>query len=242
MGAGGRRRGGGLTLRDVEAANARPRVARLLVPASALATAALLALVLYSTEQVLAGAEGAWIELGAGAVAGLCLLLAGSLAIAGLRRYRDGLTRRAILWSIGTLAALTAGAVALIVIVLAAQVRSALSGADVHATAPLLQGLPRPPTAKLVDERAGPAGTESISDDLEVPDLNTVPAFYRNALPKAGWIEDSAPTVTDLLRFHRGEFEVTVLVSLSGGAVPHGPGDYAVTVDRGTTTPSTSPS
>ena len=194
--------------------------------------AVLAALLLVAIEQVRTGAPGPWIEVGASALAALCFLTAGLFIATALRRRRDGLTRRAYGWGVGAAWALLAAALALEVVVQAVQLRSTLSGADVHLTAPMLRALPRPPGATLVDERPGPSGTQSITDDLHVADLAGVPAFYRGTLPGAGWIEDSASTELDLLRFHRGQFEVSVLLDISGAAPPHQPGDYAVTVDE----------
>ena len=205
-----------------------------------IAYALLGALVLLAVEQVRNGAEGPWIEAGAMAVAALCLLTAWRFTLAALRRRRDGLTRRALGWGVGAAWALLAAVLAFEVAVQAAQLRSVLSGADVHATAPMLHGLPRPAGAILVDERPGPAGTQSISDDLRARDLASVPAFYRGTLPSAGWIEDSAGTELDLLRFHRGQFEVSILLDFSGASPPHQPGDYSITVDLAPS-PSASP-
>jgi hypothetical protein len=213
---------------------------RLLRPARGVVFAGLAALFLLAIEEVRSGAAGPWIEIGAGALAALCLLAAGLFVATALRRRRDGLARRALGWGIGAAWAVLAAALALEVVVQAVQLRSALSGADVHLTAPMLHALPRPPGATLVDERPGPSGTQSITDDVHVLDLASVPAFYRGALPGAGWIEDSAGNELDLLRFHKGQFDLTILLDTTGAAPPQQPGDYAVTVDQAP--PPTSPS
>lgn len=220
----------------------RPPAWRWRTPVVGAAAAILLAIVTVSAEQVVGGAEGPWVEVGAGACAALFLLGTVGLGSTAVARYRDGFRRRALGWAAGFVSALVATGFAIFIGVLAAQVGSVLSGADTHATAPVLHGLPRPPGATLIDERPGPAGTESVSDDFRVPDLAAMPNFYRAALVKADWLEDSASTETSLLRFHRGQFEVSILVDVSGAPPAHQPGDYSITVDRAPATPSASPS
>lgn len=205
------------------------------------AYAVLAGVLVLAVEQVRSGAEGPWIETGGGAAAALCLLTAGLFIAAALRRRREGLMRRAAGWGIGAAWALFAAALAVEVVVQAVEIRSTLSGADVHLTAPILRSLPRPPGATLVDERPGPSGTQSITDELHVADLAAVPAFYRGALPGGGWIEDSASTDLDLLRFHRGQFDLSILLDISGAASAHQPGDFAVTVDQSPPAVSSSP-
>src|SRR5438874_8153967 len=98
--------------------------------------AVLAALLLVAIDQVRTGAPGPWIEVGASALAALCFLTAGLFIATALRRRRDGLTRRAYGWGVGAAWALLAAALALEVVVQAVQLRSTLSGADVHLTAP----------------------------------------------------------------------------------------------------------
>jgi hypothetical protein len=203
--------------------------------------AALASILVLAVEQVRSGAEGPWIEIGSSAAAAIFLLTAGLLIATALRRRREGLSRRAYGWGVGAAWALFAAALAVEVVVQAVQLRATLSGADVHLTAPMLHALPRPPGATLVDERPGPSGTQSITDDLHLADLASAPALYRSALPGAGWIEDSASTDLDLLRFHRGQFDVSILLDVNGAAPPHQPGDYAVTVDQAPPPVSSSP-
>ena len=182
---------------------------------------------------VFAGAEllnsetgGPWVEVGDAALLGLAVLTGGLFVRTALVRRREGLVRRAWGW---LAAAAGSGLVALaatLVLATSYQVGSTLTGADVRLTRPILDGLPVPPQATKVSEHPGLAGSESVVADYRVPDLSTVPAFYRDALPKAGWRGEDTSS-DSLLRYRKGDFIVMVVMDLSGGS--H---DYSVTVDR----------
>jgi hypothetical protein len=156
---------------------------------------------------------------------------------AGWRRHRENLNRRAALWGTGALATVLLSLIAIYALVQTASFASVISGADVHLTRPVLQSLPRPVGAKLLDEQPGLAGTESVSDDFSISDLAAVVPFYEAALAKTGWVEDKTTAGSLLVRFSKDLYVVTVAPDQASGA-----GHFAVTVDRLSANLLTSPS
>ena len=201
------------------------------IPLLAIGYGVLLTALLYSLNQLLASErEGPWLEIASGTVLGLSLLTAALLATTAWHRRREGL-RRAWAWAFGAGAATLMGVLAIAVLVMIGQVTHLLGGADVHVTRPVLRALPHPPDATLVSEYAGPAQTESITDEFQTPRLEQVGPFYREALPRMTWTEDRRPTAP-LIVFRKGDFTVTILAHSSGLSDPSGPGRFTVTVDR----------
>ena len=206
---------------------------------SLLYAAALSALVL-SVDQLANSMPGDWFELFGGALLLLSLLSVGLLLSSAWRRHREGLDRRGLLPLGGAIAAALLAVIAVLGLVENAQIAAVISGADVHLTRPIIESLPRPPGARLLDERPGLADTESISQDLAATDLSAVVPFYERALAKDGWIEDKTSTGTSIVRFTMGSYVLSI------GLDPPSSG-YTLTVDHlnpaltGTPSPSASP-
>jgi hypothetical protein len=168
---------------------------------------------------------GPWFEVLDAAV----LLLSGMTIVvllrAGLRRHREGLERRALLWAGGAVVPAVLGAVAIFGLVASAQNASVLSGADTHLTRPVIESLPRPPGTRLVDERPGLADTETIYEAFTATDLNSILPYYEAHLVNDGWVEDKASATTSIVRFAKGAF----ILALELNAPSSG---YILTVDH----------
>lgn len=185
------------------------------------------ALLLAAAELFNAEASGPWLDVVGAAVLGLALLSTVLLIRTALLRRRERLTHRAWGWSAAAAATALVGLAALLFLATVLPVEPTFSGADVRAARPVLHSLPVPPRARLVSERPGPAGTESIVADYRVPDLSQVAAFYRGALPESGWTSLDATPSDVLLRYQKGEFAAIVVIDPTTGNT-----DYTVTVDR----------
>jgi hypothetical protein len=147
------------------------------------------------------------------------------LARTAWRRHREGLNRRGLLWVGGAVGAAVLAVVAAFGLIENAQIRSVISGADVHLTRPVIESLPRPPGTRLLDELPGLADTESISQDFTAGELNSIVPFYEAALQKDGWSEDKASATASIVRFSKGLYVLSVAVDPSAGG-------YTLTVDR----------
>ncbi|HSO93581.1 MAG TPA: hypothetical protein VLS53_03805 [Candidatus Dormibacteraeota bacterium] len=178
-------------------------------------------------DRLLTQVEGPWLEVLGAAVVLISFVSTWLMVRAGWRRHRENLDRRAAFWGAGALITVLLSLVAIYALVQTASFASVIAGADVHLTKPVLQSLPRPAGAKLLDERPGLAGTESVSDDFNISDLAAVVPFYEKTLPKTGWVEDKSTAGTLLVRFSQGQFVVTVAPDQATGS-----GDFAITVDR----------
>lgn len=180
---------------------------------------------------------GPWLDLAGAAVFGLAMVSAVVFFRTALLRRRERLHRRAWGWTAAAAAGGLVGLGAILFLATILQVEPILSGADVTATRPVLHALPVPPRATLVSEHPGPAGTQSILAEYRVPDLSQVAAFYRRALPEAGWTSLDTTPSDSYLRYQKGEFLVVAVIDLAPGNT-----DYALTVDRVPPLPSPSPS
>ena len=202
---------------------------RFLVPVVSLAYAVTIGAALVATDQLtesLVGAWlGAWFEVLAGAVLLLSLITIAVLGRAALRRRREGLERRALLWAASAIVPAALGALAVFSLVASVQNASVLSGADVHLTRPVIESLPRPPGTTLVDERPGLADTETIYETWTVKDLTSVIPFYEAQLVKEGWVEDKGSAATDIVRFAKGTYLIAVEINSPSGG-------YTLTVDH----------
>ncbi len=225
MGAGSRRARRRL---NPAAAALRPLPAAphpLLVPIRGVAYAALLGLLLFAVDQVAStDSQEPWLQLAGSAVVASCLLTAGFFAWTGWQRHREGVDQRGMLWGFGAAATAALGLVSLYVLFQLIDVLSLVNGADVHLTRPLIEALPRPPGASLVNEQPGPAQTETIYQTLRVRDLSQIPAFYRSALPARGWTEEAGDTAAgaaglgQMLNFDKGRFVASVSLIQAKGA------------------------
>jgi hypothetical protein len=203
------------------------------IPIIKVVAALLWGVFLWAVSELAWSTEGPWVEVGAGALGALCALGAAALGATAWRRRRDGLRGRAAGWGIATAAMAALAGLTVVVALQSAQLSNEIYGADVQATRPVLHQLPVPSGARLQDERPGLAGTESITDDYQVSNLASVPAFYRRALPPAGWKEEPGSSDRDLLSFQKGSFEITILLDPTTSS-------YSVTVDRLLPTPTPS--
>jgi amino acid transporter len=177
------------------------------------------------TESVLGAGLGGWFEVLAGAVLLLSSITIAVLGRAALRRRREGLERRALLWAASAILPAALAALAVFSLVASVQNASVLSGADVHLTRPVIESLPRPPGTTLADERPGLADTETIYQDFTAQNLNTIVPFYEAHLAKDGWVEDKASAATDIVRFTKDAFVVAL-------ELDQPPGGYTLTVDH----------
>ena len=206
-----------------------------LLPAVSLAYAAALALTLLSGDQLSQYMPGPWFELmGAGVLVVATLTVVLTLRHAWHRNH-EHLRNRALLSVGGAAAATLLGVVSIVGLVENARVASVISGADVHLTRPVIESLPQPPGTKLLDETPGIASTETIYQDFSAQDLKAIVPFYEKELPGRGWVEDKSSLGTSIVRFTRGDFILSVSIDPPSG-------DYTVTVDHVTITPSGSPS
>lgn len=197
----------------------------LLRPAVSLVYAALLAAALLAIDQIVQFMPGAWFNLLAASVVALSLTAVVILSRTAWRRHREGLDRRAGGWVGAALAAALLGGVAGVELVDSAQLAAQISGADVRVTKPLIESLPRPPGATVLNEQPGLADTESISEDIKAKDLNSVIPFYTVALGKLGWVEDTTSASATSARFVKGTFIVSI-------DLDPGSGSYGLIVDR----------
>jgi hypothetical protein len=105
------------------------------------------------------------------------------------------------------------------------QISSVISGADVHLTQPVIEGLPHPPGTTLLDEQPGLADTETISQDFIAQDLNSIVPYYEAALVKDGWVEDKASATPSVVHFTKGEYVLSLATDPPSSS-------YTLTVDR----------
>lgn len=207
----------------------------ILVPVVSLIYAGALAAGLLAIDQLSAYMPGPWFEVLAAAVLVLSLLSAGLLFRTAWRRHREGLDRRGLAWVGGAAAAVLLGLLSIYGLVESAQIASVISGADVRLTRPIIESLPQPPGTKLLDEHPGLADTESISEDFRANDLKGVVPFYETALAKTGWAEDTTSATTNIVRFTKGAYLVSVSLDPPSG-------DYTVIVDHISANLQSSPS
>jgi hypothetical protein len=227
MGASGRRAGRSLRRPPVIAGEVAPREPGYLVPATGVFYALAFGTIALALDRLLTQVEGPWLEVLGAAVILTSVVSTWLMLRAGWRRHREALDRRAAFWGAGALVTVLLSLVAIYALVQTASFASVIAGADVHLTRPVLQSLPRPPGAKLLDERAGLAGTESASDDFSIANLGGVVPFYEATLKQKGWVEDKSTAGTLLVSFSQGQFVVTVAPDQATGA-----GDFTITVDR----------
>jgi amino acid transporter len=198
---------------------------RYLLPVVSLAYVVTIGAALLAIEQLTEYMPGAWLEVLGAAVLLLSLMTIAILVRAALRRRREGLERRALLWGGSAIVPAALAALALFSLVESVQNASLISGADVHLTRPVIESLPRPPGTKLIDQRPGLADTETIYQDFTAQDLNSVVPFYEAQLTKDGWVEDKASAATDILRFAKGAFVLALEINPPSGG-------YTLTVDH----------
>lgn len=191
--------------------------------------AALAGMLLFAAAELLnSESTGPWLELAGIACLGLAVLTSVLAVRTSLVRRREGESRRAWGWVAAAVGSALAGLAALFVLAILLPVEPTLSGADVSLTRPILHGLPVPPAASLVGETPGPRDTESIRADYQIPDLAQAAAYYRQALPAAGWSAEDSSATGPVLQYRKGNFIVIVVIDLTGSPA----GDYSVTVDR----------
>ena len=195
-----------------------------LVPVVSVAYAVTIGAALLAFDQLAEYLPGAWFEVLGAAVLLVCAMTIVVLLRAGLRRHREGLRRRALLWAGGALIPAVLATLAIFSLVESAQNASLLSGADTHLTRPVIDALPRPPSAKLVDERPGLADTETIYQDFTATNLNSIVPFYEAQLPKDGWAEDKTSATASIVRFGKGEYILALELNP--------PSAYTLTVDH----------
>jgi hypothetical protein len=197
----------------------------LLRPVVSLVYATLIAAVVLAIDQIFQFMPGAWFNLLAACVIALSVTTVVLLSRAAWRRYREGLDRRAAGWLVAALAAALLGGVAGVELVESAQLAAQISGADVRVTKPLIESLPRPTDATVLNEQPGLADTESISEEIKAKNLNAVIPFYRVELGKRGWVEDTTSASASTVRFVKGSFIVSI-------DLDPGSSSYALIVDR----------
>jgi amino acid transporter len=197
---------------------------RFLVPAVSLAYALAIGVALLAIDELAGYQLGAWLEVLGAAVLLVSLMTITVLLRVALRRRREGLGRRALLWAGSAIVPAALAALAAFSLVESVQNASVLSGADVHLTRPVIDSLPRPPGVKLIDERPGLADTETIYQNFTAPDLNSIVPYYEAHLAPDGWVEDKASAATDIVRFTKGAFILGVEINPPSG--------YILTVDH----------
>jgi 4-amino-4-deoxy-L-arabinose transferase-like glycosyltransferase len=195
-----------------------------LVPVVSLAYAVTIGAALLAIDQLAEYLPGPWFEVLGAAVLLVCAMTIVVLLRAGLRRHREGLRRRALQWAGGAVVPALLATLAIFSLVESAQNASLLSGADTHLTRPVIDALPRPPSAKLVDERPGLADTETIYQDFTATNLNSIVPFYEAQLPKDGWAEDKTSATASIVRFGKGEYILALELNP--------PSAYTLTVDH----------
>jgi len=195
-----------------------------LVPVVSVAYAVTLGAALLAIDQLAEYLPGPWFEALGAAVLILSAMTIVVLLRAGLRRHREGLERRALLWAGGAVLPVVLATLAIFSLVESAQNASLLSGADTHLTRPVIDALPRPPGTKLVDERPGLADTETIYQDFTATNLNSIVPFYEAQLAKDGWAEDTTSATASIIRFGKGAYILALELSP--------PSTYTLTVDH----------
>ena len=195
-----------------------------LVPVVSVAYAVTLGAALLAIDQLAEYLPGPWFEALGAAVLILSAMTIVVLLRAGLRRHREGLARRALLWAGGAVLPVVLATLAIFSLVESAQNASLLSGADTHLTRPVIDALPRPPGTKLVDERPGLADTETIYQDFTATNLNSIVPFYEARLAKDGWAEDTTSATASIIRFGKGAYILALEISP--------PSTYTLTVDH----------
>jgi amino acid transporter len=195
-----------------------------LVPVVSVAYAVTLGAALLAIDQLVEYLPGPWFEVLGAAVLILSAMTIVVLLRAGLRRHREGLERRALLWAGGAIVPAVLAVLAVFSLVESAQNASLLSGADTHLTRPVIDALPRPPGTTLVDERPGLADTETIYQDFTATNLNSIVPFYEAQLAKDGWAEDKTSATASIVRFGKGAYILALEISP--------PSTYALTVDH----------
>jgi 4-amino-4-deoxy-L-arabinose transferase-like glycosyltransferase len=195
-----------------------------LVPVVSMAYAVTIGAALLAIDQLAEYLPGPWFEVLGGAVLLLSAMTIVVLLRAGLRRHREGLERRALLWAGGAVVPAVLATLAIFSLVESAQNASLLSGADTHLTRPVIDALPRPPATKLVDEQPGLADTETIYQDFSATNLNSIVPFYEAQLPKDGWAEDKTSATASIVRFGKGEYILALEINP--------PSTYTLTVDH----------
>jgi len=195
-----------------------------LVPVVSVAYAVTLGVALLAVDQLAEYLPGPWFEALGAAVLILSAMTTVVLLRAGLRRHREGLERRALLWAGGAVVPAVLAALAIFSLVESAQNASLLSGADTHLTRPVIESLPRPPGTKLVDERPCLADTETIYQDFTATNLNSIVPFYEAQLAKDGWAEDKTSATASIVRFGKGAYILALEISP--------PSTFTLTVDH----------
>jgi len=195
-----------------------------LVPVVSLAYAVTLGAALLAIDQLVEYLPGPWFEVLGAAVLILSAMTIVVLLRAGLRRHREGLERRALLWAGGAIVPAVLAVLAVFSLVESAQNASLLSGADTHLTRPVIDALPRPAGTTLVDERPGLADTETIYQDFTATNLNSIVPFYEAQLAKDGWAEDKTSATASIVRFGKGAYILALEISP--------PSTYSLTVDH----------
>ena len=195
-----------------------------LVPVVSLAYAVTLGAALLAIDQLVEYLPGPWFEVLGAAVLILSAMTIVVLLRAGLRRHREGLERRALLWAGGAIVPAVLAVLAVFSLVESAQNASLLSGADTHLTRPVIDALPRPAGTTLVDERPGLADTETIYQDFTATNLNSIVPFYEAQLAKDGWAEDTTSATASIVRFGKGAYILALEISP--------PSTYTLTVDH----------
>jgi amino acid transporter len=196
-----------------------------LVPVVSVAYAVIIGVAVLAIDQLAQYQPGAWLEVLGAAVLLLSVMTMAVLLRAGLRRNREGLRRRALLWAGGSIVPAILASLAIFSLVESAQTASVISGADTHLTRPVIESLPRPPGTTLLDERPGLADTETIYQDFSAKDVNSIVPFYEAQLTKAGWVEDKTSVSTSIVRFTKGAFVLALELN------PPSSG-YTLTVDH----------
>ena len=198
---------------------------RWLLPVVSVAYAVSIGAALLAFDQLAEYLPGPWLEVLASAVLVLSLATVGVLLRAGLRRHREALERRALLWAGAALVPAALAVLAILSLVDSAQNASVFSGADTHLTRPVIDALPRPPGTTLVDERPGLADTETIYQDFTAQDVSSIVPYYEAQLAKDGWIEDKTSASASIVRFAKGAFILALEIN------PPSSG-YTLTVDH----------
>lgn len=206
----------------------------LLVPVLSVVYAITLAAALLAIDQLAEYMPGSWFEVLGASVLVICFLTVALQLRAAWRRHQERLDRRGLLWLSGAVGAALLGVVAILGLIENAQIASVISGADVRLTKPVIESLPRPAGASLLDEQPGLADTESISEDFTAKDLSGIVPFYETELGKDGWVEDKTSATTPIARFTKGPFVLSV-------AIDEASSGYTLTVDRVLTSSSASP-
>ena len=198
---------------------------RWLVPVVSVGYAVSIGVGLLAFDQLAEYLPGPWLEVLGSAVLVLSVVTVAVLLRAALRRHREALDRRALLWAGAALVPAALAVLAILSLVDSAQNASVFSGADTHLTRPVIDAIPRPPGTKLVDERPGLADTETIYQDFTAQDMSSIVPYYEAQLTKDGWIEDKTSASASIVRFAKGAFILALEIN------PPSSG-YTLTVDH----------